>query len=287
MTAKATIPTADAGAFPGSTAPQSVIASSYTAPDGSVYVHHDLVQVVKPWEVEAHVGPIKAAEKFGDVESWVAYVKRYAQQVEPGVDILYGPLLTWNAAGLRAVLDYHGADGDPGRTQWTATCPFVLSPEWRDWMRIAGGQPIAHKAAVEALEDLAADVVSPPAADLAALLRNLRATVNAEAISELRADGTSFVSFTKDKRANLPGLDLPPEFSIAVRALVGHADANGAPVRYKLPVKVRVQVGDDAKLAFRFSIPTAERVLEDVYADRVSTAKALLGDGYTLLRAAD
>lgn len=44
---------------------------------------------------------------------------------------------------------------------------------------------------------------------------------------------------------------------------------------------------DDAHLAFRFSIPTAERVMEDAVMDRVAAAKGLLGESLPLLRAAD
>lgn len=282
MAAKSTPPTTEPiDEARTSTASRLAVASSYAAPDGSVYVHQDLVRVVEPYSVEQHIAPIRVAEKFGDVESWVAYVQRYA-----GLDE-HAPHLTWNAQGLRGVLDYHAYSSEPGRCQWLATCPFVLSPEWQAWTRIADGRPIAHRAAVEILEDRAPDVVEPPAADLAAMLRSLRATVNATAQTDLRADGTATVSFASEKRVNLPGLDLPPEFTIQIRALVGHTDEAGRPVLYRLPVKVRVSVGDDAKLAFRFAIPTAERTLEDVYADRVAAAKALLGDGYALLRAAD
>lgn len=263
------------------TAPTVVVEATYKDKEtGALYVHESLVRVQEPWAEEAHRPPIRVTERFGDVESWVAYVKRHAQ-LEP-----YAPHLTWNASGLRAVLDYH-ADGESGRCQWVATCPFVLSPEWQAWMRIADGRPIAHKAAVEILEDRAPEIASPPATDLAALLRPLRATVNATAQTDLRPDGTATVNFTSEKRVNLPGLDLPPEFKIGIRVLVGHTNGEGRPVVYEIPVKVRVSVSDDAKLAFRFAIPTAERVLEDVYADRIKAAKALLGDDYVLLRAAD
>lgn len=285
MSAKGTTDPIDEGR--ASTAPRLAIAPSYRDPHtGALYVHADLVEVQEPWAEESHVPPIKAAEKFGDVESWVAYVQRFGA---PGdVDgTTYLPHLTWSASGLKAILDYHGADLVAGRCQWVATCPFVLSPEWRAWTAFASGQPWPHKAAVEKLEDLAPDIVDPPAADLAALLRSLRATVNATAQTDLRADGTATVAFSTDKRVNLPGLDLPPEFAVAIRALVGHVDDDGRPVLYRLPVKVRVSVDDQARLAFRFGVPTAERVLEDVYADRVARAKALLGDGFALLRAAD
>lgn len=264
-----------------STAPLLAIAPVYKDPKtGALYVHQDLIERQAAWAEEGHLPAIRAAETFGDVESFVAYVATH------GANPDFPPFLTWNSRGLSVVLDYHGA-AEAGRCQWTATCPFVLSPEWRAWMRLASGQPIGHKAAVEALEDLAEDIVDPPAGDVIALLRSLRATANATAQTDLRADGTTTVSFQQEKRVNLPGLDLPPQLAIAIRVLTGHVDGEGRPVKYRLQVRVRVAVDDQAHLAFRLSMPAAERVLEDVYADRVAAAKELLGDGYALLRAAD
>lgn len=54
----------------------------------------------------------------------------------------------------------------------------------------------------------------------------------------------------------------------------------------KLVLRVRASVGADAKLSLRFNMPVMERVLEEVYAERVATAKNALG-GFTILRAAD
>ena len=266
-----------------STAPRLAIAPYYRDPvSGAVYVHRDLDQREKPWEAEAHIGPINTMERFGDVESWVGYVQRFAGTDE------WPPLLTWNKHGFTAILDYHSNSEDAGRCQWQAACPFVLSPEWRAWMALANGQPLSQRQAVEKLEDLAADIIDPTPADLVPILRNLRATVNATANTELRPDGTTSVAFTQDKTLKAAGnVDLPAQFKIAVRALTGHVDAAGKPVLYGLDVRVRVSVDDAAKLAFRFAIPGAERVLEAVYADRVAAAKALLGDGFSLLRAAD
>jgi hypothetical protein len=263
------------------TAPRLTIAPSFQAPDGSVYVHQDLVKVVEPWAVEAHVGPIRGAEKFGDVESWVAYVARYAGTSE------HEPLLTWSEAGLRAVLDYHSADLDAGRCQWTALHPFERSDQWRAWSRLADGQARSQKQAIEALEDLAEDIQEPSAADLVGILRKLRASVNATAETELLPDGSTSVSFKKDSRVQSGEVSLPPEFAIQIPVLKGHTEhKNGkaVPVLYRVTVRLRPSTDDQARLTFRFSMPTAERVLEAVYADRVAAAKALLGPDRALLR---
>jgi len=247
----------------------------------ALYVHQDLVRTQDPWAEEAHIGPMATTERFGDVGSFVDYVKAYG-----GKETTF---LTWNSQGLRAVLDY--ADWlkeEPGRCKWLAVYPFTRSAQWLTWSALASGKPISQKDAVEKLEDLAADITDPNPADLTQLLRSLRSTVNAQAEAELRPDGTTTLSFSKDARVQTHGhLDLPASFQIAIPVLKGHLDAEGRPVLYKLQVRLRVSVDDAARLGLRFTIPNAERVLEDVYADRVKAAEELLGDSFQLLRAAD
>jgi hypothetical protein len=249
---------------------------------GALWVHKDLVQVLAPWEVERHVGPIRANESFGDVESWAAYVTRFAAVPE------YTPLVTWNSAGLLAVLDYHAHAEESGRTQWSARMPFVEAPEFAAWMQLADGRGKPQRVAIEALEDRGADIVEPAAGELMAMLRTLRTTVNKSAQTELRPDGSTSVSYIDDKGISARGgtVDLPSEISIRVPILKGHVDEQGKPVVYELKVKLRASVGDDARLMLRFSMPNAERALEAVYADRVALAKRLLGDGFDVLRAA-
>ncbi len=246
----------------------------------ALYVHSDLVRVQNAYAEEAHVAPMSAKETFGDVESFVRYVHLYGRAPTAH--------LTWNSAGLRAILDYADAEnGDPGRCQWAALLPFRRSLQWEAWLSFANGQSLGQKSAVEKLEDLASDIVEPAPADLMGLLRGLRATVNAKADTELRPDGTTKVAFERDAKVqSASSLELPSSFAIAIPVLKGHV-AEGRPVVYRLDVRLRVSVDDGAKLLLRFTIPNAERVLEDVYAERVATAKGLLAANYELLRAAD
>lgn len=248
---------------------------------GALWVHEDLILAVPAWENEGHIGPVKASESFGDVDSWADYVIRFANH-EGGPE----PLLTWNSQGLRAVLDYH-SDGVPGRCQWFAIHPFERAPEWKAWLALADGRPKGQREAIEALEDRAAEIIEPDAAKLMELLRNLRATVNANAETELSPDGSTNVKYSQAKtiRGGAADVSLPPEIKIAVPVLKGHVDDKGAPVAFKLTVRLRASIDNDAHLALRFTIPDAERVLEMVYADRVGAAVGLIGE-LQLLRAA-
>lgn len=257
---------------------------------GQLYAHRDMVPMVPDWSVEDHIGPISADERFGDIESWCEYVAYYGSYKSSE----FPALLTWNSTGLAAVLDYHGANETPGRCAWKARHDFVPSVQWRHWSMLANGVPRHQKDVLERLEDVAADIVDPDPSGLLALLRTLRATASCTATTDLNPDGSSSISYqrtTTVKNAGPLELSMPPEIKILIPVLKGHVepsgDTLGIPVRYEIPVKIRVSVDDQARLALRLSIPTAERILEDVYADRVQAAKTALGEGYMLYRAAD
>ena len=272
----ATTQPANAAEQPGKT--HLVIEPVYVDPiTRALYVHRDYDVAREDWEAETHIPPVDTDESFGDVSSFVTYVKAFAKK----------PHLTWTAHGLKAVTDYHTKDA-PDRCQWTADHPFVSSPEWTAWMRIASGEAIAHAKAVEVLEDRAEDIQEPDAAALMGILRNLRANVTATAQTELREDGTAAVSFSQDKtlRNPSPKVEIPPAFKIAIPVLKGHTDTNGKSVKYTMSVRVRVSIDNAAHLTFRFSIPLAEKVQEEVFAERVAEAKTLLGNDFTLLRGA-
>lgn len=258
--------------------PAIVIAPAWTDPTtGQTYVHKDLEPVIPSWAVEEHIVPLKADEAFADVESWAEYVKHYASLDQEGM------FLTWNSLGLRAVLDYHEAESNPGRCQWIARQPFALSTEWKAWSSFAAGQAHPQRGAIEKLEELGEDIIDPPETDLVLLLRTLWANVAAEAETELREDGTTEVKFQKNKTVhggNGTAVQISGLIGIAIPVL--HGDT----AKWKVNVRLRMSIDDSAHLGLRFSLMNAERVLEAVYAERVTQAKALLGDDYTLLRAA-
>lgn len=245
---------------------------------GALYVHRDLHQVREDWATEVHISPIEEQVALGDVASWAEYIKRFSGAPD------YPPFLSWNASGLYAVIDYHVGVDEPARCSWLATCPFVYSPEWSAWKKLASGSAVGQRQLVEALEDLAEDIREPDAARLMELLRSLRANVQTTAATSLQPDGSTSVAWGQDKTltGGKPGaLELPGILTIAVPVL------KGDPQPYQLVVRLRVTIGDDGKLTFRLSLVNAERVLEAVYEDRVRQAVGSLGEGFTLLRAAD
>lgn len=256
------------------------IAPSVTDPTtGARYVHKDLVEVAKPWAEREHIPPVKIEEKFGDAPSWARYVERFGSPTRTNI--------TWNSQGIKAVLDYHAADGTPGRCQWVASLPYEITPEFKAWQKIGDGKPVAHSAAIEALEDHQADIQTPDATTLLNILRAMRANVKAEAQTELRPDGTASVSFSSDRTVASKGtVEIPPVFVIQIPVLKGMLNTQENPLKYALSVRVRADVAADAKLALRFLLQDPERVLEAVCKEQAFKAGQSLAGGHTILRAA-
>lgn len=276
---------ADEATYPcaGGDQPHLIIDATYKDPaTGATYVHRDLVQTQEAWAEEQHkrdyIPPMATERHLGDVESFVAYVQRYGGK---------GSLLTWNAAGLYATLDYAEGPDKPGRGTWKASHQFARSLQWLAWTKLLN-MGICQKDLVERIEDLAEDIIEPDASTLTNILRNLRANVTNQAQAELRPDGSASISFSKESAVKTAAsVELPALFRISIPILRGHADEQGKPVHYVLDVRLRLTIDESARLSFRLSMPTAERAMEMVYADRVSKAQELLGDSFQLLRAAD
>jgi hypothetical protein len=259
------------------------IAHHHKAADGSEYLREGdgYRQIVGPWENEQHISPFRAQEKLGSVEAWCAYVTRFSTSP--------APLLTWSAAGLRAVLDY-GTREAPGRGQVVVTHPFERTRQWLAWERLAAGRPCSQRELIEALEDRREDVREPAAADLVEMLRKLRGTVNAQAVATLDPNGGTKLEYTRQTQTSLT---LPQTITIGIPVLKGHTakDNEGieGPVTYEIDVRIRVDVLDEGKIAFRLTLPNAEQALEDAVADRVRAAQMGLGElggEYEILRAA-
>lgn len=295
---------------PDRAAKHLVLAPWYEDKDtGELWVHQDYKKARDAYaddDYVAPVGPVVTTEKFGDLESWAEYLR------------LYGPtaraFITWNSYGLCGILDYHDRVGEQtivgkaDRAQWKAEYPFVATPEWRDWSKIATGEPIPHSKAVEFIDDHLVHIAEPPDTVLLNILRKLRSNSTAKAETELRSDGTAHIKFERNEQVTTEGeVDLPPEFEIRIPILRGHTgpvthpdgsplmllepgtteavQATG-PVIYRLVVRLRVSIIEN-KLHLRFTLPAKERVLEQVYADMVAEAKTQLGPGFTVLRAAE
>lgn len=264
---------------------------------GATWVHKDLVKVAEAWEEEAHIGPVAEHVNVGDIESFAGYVQKYSG-LEPEEDGTEGDsretLITWNSARLLAVLDYHTST--PGRCGWLVEHRFARSREWLAWTSLCASA-VTQAQAVDKLEDLADGIIEPASADLMTIVRGLRANVKREAVSEFLENGDTKFSFTAStgvtstaRVADMTTVTLPSQIRIRIPVLAGHMtekDGQQVPVVYDLDVKVRSAVDGEGHLTLRFAMPQAEKVLEEVIAERVASAKAALGEAFTVFRAAE
>lgn len=251
---------------------------------GTWAVHKDLVTVIKPYEFEDHVGPPKAQEKFGDVQSWADFIKRFSAAPD------FPPFLTWSNKELRAVLDFHtsAAPDGAGHCQFTASMAFSYSREWVAWNGLADGHGRTHQVMIEFLEDHGDDIENPVAGDLMNLLRSLKILSNKSLDIERREDGTQAISLVGDQKISSKQgpVGLPAIITINIPVFKGHKNAQGEPAKFRLRVRLRASVSNEGVPAFRFAIDNADATLEFVLADRVAAAQELLGD-LKLLHAAD
>lgn len=292
---------------------------------GAVYIHRDLKVVVSPFEAAEHVAPVKpvsVTERLGDIESWSEYVKRYGNpimtraaveldEINHGADVgeltlqeaelakedlaaevqdlvaAQETFLTWNTQGLKAVLDYH-TDEAPGRCTWVASYQFEMTPQFREWSSFADGDGVSQRDAVEFIEDHYQDIVEPAQSELLTILRGLRANLTATADTRVNADGTASIDFHKSSSltSSDAAMTLPGEITIQVPVIKGHVDEDGNKQIFKLVVRLRATVAEGARLELHFTMPQVEIVLDQVYEELVTMAKAALGDEYSILRAA-
>lgn len=267
-------------------APHLVVTPFYEDKEtGELYVHGDLVRVREAWEKEAHVGPIAVTEKFGDVKSWAYYVLRFRQAPPP-------PYLTWNNAGLKAVLDYHNSDGTPGRSLWWAFHGFKLTKEFTDWRNFAGGQELNQVKAVEFLESHQDHITTPASADILKVVSDLRGSFKAEMVAEVLPNGGTKLMAKQDRTVIT---QLPTELLITVPVLVGQTEnyendageTKGRPVAWDLKIRVRAVVSNEGVASLRFILQDTERLLETIFQEQVAVAEEHLGGVFTILRAAD
>lgn len=268
---------------------------------GARWVHKDYVAVKEAWSDEKHQSPATDKLHFGDVESWISYVKDHGHPLIT--------LATWNTNGLRAVLNHHVRAGEPeaveafkdhvANSEWIAYMPFKLDPSFEAWAQVCNSQSVPHTKMIEFLEDHFDEILSPDHAELIELLRALRGNYKASGETTLNADGTSRVQFNRETGVSGAGggeVTLPQTFEVRLPILRGWLEtetnvdegkAEGEPVRYKLVVRLRVSVALDGHVEFRLAMPQRDRVLAQVYGEVTDMVKAELADDYPLLRTTD
>ncbi len=172
---------------------------------------------------------------------------------------------------ILAVLDYHGA-GD-GRPRWGEhRIDFTLrfSEEWKTWTA-NDGKKITQMEFAEFIEDNTPDIVTPAAASMLEMARDLRAKTDVDFGSAIRLNnGSVQFKYTEQVKGTYGAgnLDVPEQFTISVPVYIGSQRVNvQARLRYRI---------NSGKLTFWFDLLRADLVERQAFlAELAAVSEAL------------
>jgi uncharacterized protein YfdQ (DUF2303 family) len=150
---------------------------------------------------------IKSAVELTDVESFIAYVKRY----QTAETVIFATLpLNGAPPSFTAVFDYHAAKADGAEQQarrvaHKATYPCPFSVEWLAWTE-RNGKPQPQMDFVNFIEANAIDVVAPDSATMMEMVMNFEARTEVVFTSKVdRTMGAKVLLFNEKIDANSNG----------------------------------------------------------------------------------
>jgi uncharacterized protein YfdQ (DUF2303 family) len=185
------------------------------------------------------------------VDSLVDYVNRY----KGAHTLLFADI---HRDLVVAQVDYH-APATPGRVSHQATLQLVKSIEWTAWTGISG-RLMEQLEFARFIEENAADVRAPVAADLLECVRDLQAhrKVSFHKAVRTASDNENF-EFSEETEAKTRkgGIDIPTKFALGIPVYFGECDeALHAFLRWKL---------DDGSLKLGIQLHRAEHVRQAVF----------------------
>lgn len=207
-------------------------------------------------EFEDQPRRIKDRLTFGRLDSFCQYVNDFKL---PGTRIFVNPL----AGCAKAVIDFHTRRKDaaardiPGWCDHTAEFTPLLSEEWKRWSA-ANARQFDQKTFALFLEDNAADIVSPPAAEVLDVSRTLSAKLTVNFKKGVRLDNTTeqlTYEETVDAKAGHKGdLSIPTEFMLEIPVFEGRP---ARPVEARLRYAIR-----DGTLIFHYVLIRPHKVFQ-------------------------
>lgn len=194
---------------------------------------------------------IVASVHVQTADSLVEYVNRFKQS---GTLIL----ADIGANTIRASIDYHDPDLGPQHLQHGAKLELPFSEEWRTWTA-AHGKMVDQLAFARFIEENAADVEAPAAADLLEMVRDLHAVrkVNFTKAVRTATDNENFEYTDETEARSRGGVELPKAFKLRIPVYFDGAQvALMAFLRWKL---------DDGKLLLGVALHRHEHVRQAVF----------------------
>lgn len=160
----------------------------------------------------------------------------------------------------------------PGWGDHRATFSTRETIEWRTWTN-ADGEMFDQQAFAEYLEDNAADIVSPPAADLMELAKTFEATTGANFRSAIRLDnGQRQFLYSETIQASAGENN-----SITIPEMIelGLAPYEGAD-KFSLKARFRYRINGGA-LRLGFKLDRPDRVIDAAFADTIKAVETETG----------
>ena len=172
-----------------------------------------------------------------------------------------------------AILDYHGANGDevPRWGDHKLQLCLEKSEEWASWDG-ADGVKMSQVDFAAFLENNSADIVSPTAASMLEVARDLNATTEGEFGSAIRLDnGSVRFKYSEQVRANVGAgnMEVPEKFMISIPLYLG-----GALLLLTCRLRYRINSG---KLTFWYDIAGKEALELKGFRDVVASINSALG----------
>ena len=207
-----------------------------------------------------------------DAESFAAYVLEQADGKATKVWVDEHRLTA------RAVLNGH-ADELAGFGDHLLQLELEPTESWRAWAAM-DGRLVGQTEFAELIEDNAADVVTPTAADMLEIAQSFQATTKVTfESSKYLADGRRALEYKEDtaaKAGHRGALEIPAEFHLALRPFFG------AEV-YRVVARFRYRISD-GHLRIGYKLTRPADVQRAAFSDIIDDVKLRLGDaGVTVL----
>lgn len=190
-----------------------------------------------------------------DVESFIAYLKRFA---EPHT-VVFANLPNFVFTG---VVDYH-EEGTSGRAQWcdhVVTFTLAKTPEWIRW-NDSNKKKMNQWEMAQFLEDNVPNIAQPPGALIVEIARSLDAKKSITFASSVRLEsGEHQLTYHETINGTAKGgsVQIPESFTLGIKPFEG-SDA------YQLDARFRYRIEGGGALALWYDLLRPERVLEDAF----------------------
>lgn len=168
-----------------------------------------------------------------------------------------------------AALDYHvmddGAEGNPARLSHSATLDLPFSVEWDTWTKV-DGKLMGQLAFARFLEENAADIEVPSAADLLEACRDLQANRKVSFIKAVRtASNNENFEYSDETTATSRkgGVEIPSEFQLRIPVYFGGET-------YALRAFLRWEVVEGGGLMLGVQLHNREHVRQFVFKEVVA-----------------